>query len=182
MRFAPVLACARRTNGKADEHDGNKAGLTVPGAFRTILSTLTLFRGGKMPKIRHLAIKTKDPARLAKFYEEVFGMKVIHSERSGAMYMSDGYLTLAILRNRGDATPSGINHFGFQVDDLSEIEQKLAKWEEPMTERPSTRPFAEYRAMDPDGNLFDISAHGYDQVELAADRAEKKKIAEKTPA
>jgi len=132
-----------------------------------------------MPKIRHLAIKTKDPARLANFYEEVFGMKVIHSERGGAMYMSDGYLTLAILRNRGEATPSGINHFGFQVEDLQEVETKLAKWEEPMTQRPSTRPFAEYRAMDPDGNLFDISVHGYDDVEYAADR-ERKKVAEKT--
>jgi len=50
-----------------------------------------------------------------------------------------------------------------------------------MAERPATRPFAEYRAMDPDGNLFDISAHGYDQIELAADRAEKKKTAEKAP-
>ena len=130
-----------------------------------------------MSKIRHLAIKTKDPARLAKFYEEVFGLKVIHTERSGAVYMSDGYLTLALLRNRGEATPSGINHFGFQVDNLGEVEKKLAKWEEPMAERPATRPFAEYRAMDPDGNLFDISAHGYDQIEFAADRDEKKKIA-----
>ena len=122
-----------------------------------------------MPTIRHIAIKTKDPERLAKFYEEVFGMKCIHAEKSGARYMSDGYLTLAILRNRGEATPSGINHFGFQVDDLGDIEAKLAKWEEPMTERPSTRPFAEHRAMDPDGNLFDISVHGYGDVEYAAD-------------
>ena len=134
-----------------------------------------------MPKIRHLAIKTKDPARLAKFYEEVFGMKVIHSERSGATYMSDGYLTLAILRNRGEATPRGINHFGFTVEDLADVEGKLQKWNEEMTQRPSTRPFAEYRAMDPDGNLFDISVHGYDDVEYAADR-EKKKVIEKTPA
>src|SRR5438552_16313618 len=132
-----------------------------------------------MPKIRHLAIKTKDPARLAKFYEEVFGMKVIHSERSGAIYMSDGYLTLAILRNRGEATPSGINHFGFQVENLQEVEKKLAKWEEPLAERPSTRPFAEYRAMDPDGNLLDVSVHGYDAIEYAADR---KKAPEKAPA
>ena len=134
-----------------------------------------------MPKIRHLAIKTKDPARLAKFYEEVFGMQLIHSEKSGAMYMSDGYLTLAILRNRGEATPSGINHFGFQVDDLHDIEQKLAKWSEPMTERPATRPFAEYRATDLDGNLFDISVHGYDDVELKAER-DAKKSKEKAPA
>jgi catechol 2,3-dioxygenase-like lactoylglutathione lyase family enzyme len=134
-----------------------------------------------MPKIRHLAIKTKDPAKLAKFYEEVFGMKVIHSEKSGAMYMSDGYLTLAILRNRGDTAPSGINHFGFQVEDLEDIEHRLQKWDEPMTGRPSTRPFAEHRAMDPDGNLFDISVHGYDHVEFADDRA-KKKVTEKAPA
>src|SRR5215475_8713476 len=127
-----------------------------------------------MAKIRHLAIKTKSPERLATFYEEVFGLERIRSEKGGPIYMSDGYLTLALLRNRGEATPSGINHFGFQVDDIKDIEQKLAKWNEPMTERPSTRPFAEHRAMDPDGNLFDISVHGYDDVELKTERDAKK--------
>src|SRR6195256_1989843 len=122
-----------------------------------------------MSKIRHLAIKTKDPSKLAMFYGDVFDMKVLYTEKSGAIYMSDGYLTLAILRNRGEATPSGINHFGFQVDDLEAVEQNLAKWNEPMTERPSTRPFAEHRAMDPDGNLFDISVHGFDEVEMKAE-------------
>src|SRR5262249_34828233 len=113
--------------------------LTTVGPFRTIAAARHRAeqRRNRMPRIRHLAIKTKDPARLAKFYEEVFGMKLIHSERSGAMYMSDGYLTLAILRNRGEATPSGTNHFGFQVDDLKDVEAKLGKWQEPMTERPS---------------------------------------------
>lgn len=128
-----------------------------------------------MAKIRHLAIKTKDPKRLAKFYQDVFDMKAIHSEENGAIYMSDGYLTLALLRNRGEATPSGINHFGFSVDDVEEIEAKLAKYDEPMTVRPSNRPFAEHRAMDPDGNLFDISVHGYDEVEFRADREKKTK-------
>lgn len=131
-----------------------------------------------MPKIRHLAIKTKNPARLAEFYSKVFDMKIINQEKSGAVYMSDGYLTLAILKNRGEATPSGINHFGFQVDNLADIEERLKKFDEPMTARPSTRPYAEHRAMDPDGNLFDISVHGYDEVEYAADR-ERKKVAEK---
>jgi predicted enzyme related to lactoylglutathione lyase len=114
-----------------------------------------------MPKIRHLAIKTKDPAKLAKFYGEVFDMQVIHTSKSGGTYMSDGYLTLAILPNRGEAAPSGINHFGFQVDDIEDIEARL----------------------DPDGNLFDISVHGYDDVEYAADRQMKaKKAPEKQPA
>jgi catechol 2,3-dioxygenase-like lactoylglutathione lyase family enzyme len=123
-----------------------------------------------MAKIRHLAIKTKNPAKLAKFYEEVFGLKAIHTEASGAIYMSDGYLTLALLRNRGESTPSGINHFGFQVDDVDAIERKLKAFDEPLAKRPSTRPFAEHRAMDPDGNLFDVSVHGYDHVEFAGDR------------
>ena len=47
-----------------------------------------------------------------------------------------------------------------------------------MEARPSTRPYAEYRAMDPDGIPFDISVHGYGTVEFAAER-EKKKATEK---
>src|SRR5579862_3746898 len=97
-------------------------------------------RGGvPVPKIRHLAIKTKDPARLAKFYEEVFELKVIHTEQSGAVYMTDGYFNLAILRNRGEATPSGINHFGFEVEDLAETEKRLERFNEPLAARPATR-------------------------------------------
>ena len=107
-------------------------------------------------------------------------MKRIRSEKSGPIYMSDGYITLALLRNRGEAAPSGINHFGFQVDDIKEIEEKLKKFEEPLTQRPANRPYAEYRAMDPDGNLFDVSVHGYDEAEFAPERekrARKEKVA-----
>lgn len=131
-----------------------------------------------MAKIRHLAIKTKDPGRLAGFYEQVFGLKQIRAEPGGAIYMSDGYLTLALLRNRGEATPSGINHFGFHVEDVAEIEQKLRVFDEPLVQRPGNRPYAEYRAMDPDGNLFDVSVHGYDEAEFRADREKRK---EKVP-
>jgi catechol 2,3-dioxygenase-like lactoylglutathione lyase family enzyme len=127
-----------------------------------------------MAKIRHLAIKTKNPERLAKFYESVFGMKRIRSESGGAIYLSDGYLTLALLRNRGEATPSGINHFGFHVDDIAGVERQLQEFEEPLVQRPGNRPYAEYRAMDPDGNLFDVSVHGYDEAEFQADRDTRK--------
>ncbi|HEX5281209.1 MAG TPA: VOC family protein [Micropepsaceae bacterium] len=128
-----------------------------------------------MAKIRHLAIKTKSPERLAAFYEEVFGLQRIRSEPGGAIYMSDGYLTLALLRNRGEATPSGINHFGFHVDDLTTVEQGLKKFDEPLAQRPGNRPYAEYRAMDPDGNLFDVSVHGYEEAEFQAERDKRTK-------
>lgn len=128
-----------------------------------------------MAKIRHLAIKTKNPQRLAKFYGDVFDLKVIHSA-DNAVYMSDGYLTLALLPNRGEAAPCGINHFGFSVEDVNAIESKLAEFGEPLNGRPSNRPFAERRAMDPDGNLFDVSVHGYDSIEFQADRDRKQAV------
>ena len=134
-----------------------------------------------MPKIRHLAIRTKDPERLAKFYERGVRHESA-SIREERRHLYERRLPHARdPANRGDSSPSGINHFGFQVDDIADVEAKLAKWNEPMTERPSTRPFAEHRAMDPDGNLFDISVHGYDDVEYAADRQMKAKK-EKQPA
>jgi catechol 2,3-dioxygenase-like lactoylglutathione lyase family enzyme len=140
--------------------------------YRMLLWTVTLSTSqeGGMAKIRHLAIKTKNPEQLASFYETVFDLKRIRSEPGGAIYMSDGYLTLALLRNRGEATPSGINHFGFHVEDLAEIKSRLQEFEEPLVQRPANRPYAEYRAMDPDGNLFDVSVHGYDEAEFQADR------------
>jgi hypothetical protein len=36
--------------------------------------------------------------------------------------------------------------------------------------RPSNRPYAEFRGCDPDGNMFDLSVHGYQKVETRADR------------
>jgi len=134
-----------------------------------------------MAKIRHLAIKTKDPERLARFYEQVFGLKQIRAESGGAIYMTDGYLTLALLRNRGEATPSGINHFGFHVDDVAGVEEKLRAFDEPLVQRPANRPYAEYRAMDPDGNLFDVSVHGYDEAEFQAEREKRRAAPAKVP-
>ena len=132
-------------------------------------------------KIRHIALRTSNPEELSSFYEKTFGFMIVGRTPGGAIYMSDGYLTLAILRNRGDYTPSGINHFGFQVDDMDEIEKRLQAFDEPLTGRPSTRPYAERRAMDPDGNLFDVSVHGYDKVEYGDERESKQKL-EKAPA
>jgi catechol 2,3-dioxygenase-like lactoylglutathione lyase family enzyme len=128
------------------------------------------------PRIRHLAIISREPAKLSEFYQSVFEMELIHVSPHGkAFYLSDGYLTLAILPHRleGEAAV-GINHFGWSIDDQYEMAEKLvaAGVEDPKA-RPSTRPFAEFRGVDPEGNQFDLSEHGFNQVEFAADRAKK---------
>jgi catechol 2,3-dioxygenase-like lactoylglutathione lyase family enzyme len=126
------------------------------------------------PKIRHLAIVTRDPKKLADFYVRVFEMEVIY-EGGEAYMVSDGYLTVALLKHRltGEKTV-GLNHFGFQVDDQQEIAKRIVALglEEPQL-RPPQRPYAEYRGCDPDGNQFDVSVHGFEEVETGEDRAKK---------
>jgi catechol 2,3-dioxygenase-like lactoylglutathione lyase family enzyme len=119
----------------------------------------------KKPKIRHLAIMTLDPERLAKFYEQTFEMTRLAVKGvpgSTAVYMTDGYITLALLPNKADGKPSGLNHFGFHVDDQDEIARRLVQGGvKSPAKRPADRPYAETRATDPDGNNFDISVAGF---------------------
>ena len=133
-----------------------------------------------MAKIRHLALITIDAERLAKFYQEVFDMKITHSQ-NGAFFLSDGYITLALLPNKAEGKPNGLNHFGFHIDDQEGIAGRLDQFDiAPPADRPADRPFAEKRATDPDGNNFDLSVHGFQEVEYDARR--KKKRTEKVDA
>jgi catechol 2,3-dioxygenase-like lactoylglutathione lyase family enzyme len=136
------------------------------------------------PKIRHLAMFVRDPDKVAAFYCDVFKMDVAYKAEptkteGKAWFLTDGYMSLAILPQRleGEA-PCGLNHFGFAVDDTAMIAKHLvaAGVEEPK-KRPSTRPYAEYRGCDPEGNWFDISQHGFETVETEAERAERKELA-----
>jgi catechol 2,3-dioxygenase-like lactoylglutathione lyase family enzyme len=115
------------------------------------------------PKLRHLAIVARDPEKLAAFYGETFEMEVFHRDPDGSCFLSDGYLTLALIKHQLDGeTPVGMNHFGFHVDDTAAISAALvAAGEDKPAERFTNRPFAEYRAMDPEGNWFDLSEHGF---------------------
>jgi len=128
-----------------------------------------------MAKIKHLAIKTVDPERLAKFYVDVFELEIVARGETGAIYLTDGYLNLALLKARADVPP-GLNHFGFEIDDMEEIGERLEKagMAGPKV-RPNNPPFAEERAMDPDGNMFDLSVHGYQRQEYQEDRKTKQK-------
>ena len=129
------------------------------------------------PKIRHLALFARDPIALAKYYEKVFDMKIIHTaDDRGSCFLSDGYLTMALLKHQLEGSaPVGLNHFGFWVENRGEIMRRITDYglEEPK-KRPANRPYAEYRACDPEGNFFDLSQHGYEVVETEADRAKHK--------
>lgn len=118
-----------------------------------------------MAKIRHIVFNTTDPERLAKFYVDVMGLKIQQRAANGGISLTDGYINLSIHTNKIDGKPNGFNHFGFLVDDNDAV---AARFDEhgyrPPIKRPNDRHFAEYRAIDPDGNNFDISVNGYDDV------------------
>src|SRR5215831_663667 len=92
--------------------------------------------GRKMPRIKHIALTTADPAATAAFYKEAFGMREIRRNPRGAVFLTDGYINLAILNYKtekdadvGAHGPNfdGIHHFGFEVEDLDQAADKLEK-------------------------------------------------------
>lgn len=118
-----------------------------------------------MAKIRHIVFNTTDPERLAKFYVDVMGLTIVHRARNGGISLTDGYMNLSIYTNKADGKPSGFNHFGFVVEDNEIAAEQFEKHGyRPPAKRPGDRHYAEYRAIDPDGNNFDISENGYEEI------------------
>jgi catechol 2,3-dioxygenase-like lactoylglutathione lyase family enzyme len=130
-----------------------------------------------MAKIKHLALITLDPEALAKFYCEVFDMEIVERGNiAGEVYITDGYLTVALLSQRAEGKPNGLNHFGFHIEDQEEMAKRLTDYGMASpAKRPADRPYAETRATDPDGNNFDLSVHGFQRTELQVDRDAKVK-------
>jgi hypothetical protein len=139
-----------------------------PGGIRVRRSTKFINREVVMPKLRHLAIRTEDTGKLASFYMDVFEMQVLHKakEEGGAIFLTDGYFNLAILPNHEQNAPNGLYHFGFEVESGEKIVERMKKINPNKLPkaRPNGRPYAETRGSDPDGNYFDISEHGFENV------------------
>ena len=135
-------------------------------------------RAKSSAKIRHIVFHTTDVERLVKFYVEVMGLKVKHRADNGGVALTDGYLDFSIHTNKIDGKPPGFNHFGFEVEDNDEVARKFkAKGYRAPLKRPGDRLYAEYRAIDPDGNNFDISVNGYQKLRPERDKTKKVRAA-----
>jgi catechol 2,3-dioxygenase-like lactoylglutathione lyase family enzyme len=111
--------------------------------------------------IRHIALYTPDPKRMADFYCSVFDMSEVDKTDRSSIFVSDGYLNLALLYQRKEE-PIGLNHFGFHVRSNEEMQARAEKaGVRRGTARPERIPFAEYRVHDPEGNGIDISQKGW---------------------
>lgn len=147
----PVAALA--IDHELRDPDGNRIGL-CRRAFDVSFS--------KSPvPIRHIALYTPDPRRLADFYCGVLGMKEIDRTDRSSIFVSDGYFNLALLYQRTEEKV-GLNHFGFQVKSNEEMRSRVEKAGVSRgAARPERIPFAEFRIHDPEGNGIDISEKGW---------------------
>jgi len=133
-----------------------------------------------MPRIKHIALTTKDPGTTAAFYKEAFGMQEIRRAPNGAVFLTDGYINLAVLNwktaksadvGAHGANFSGIHHFGFEVEDLDGAATRLKHARgERLEEKPGLdqemaagghRNF-EMKWAGPDGVVIDISHTGWE--------------------
>jgi lactoylglutathione lyase len=87
-------------------------------------------------KIRHIAIATQDPDRIADFFKRALGLKqvgIAKSDLATGYFLTDGYINLAILKFKNDHAAyteggpryEGLHHFGFKVDDLEEARKNV---------------------------------------------------------
>jgi catechol 2,3-dioxygenase-like lactoylglutathione lyase family enzyme len=111
--------------------------------------------------IRHIALYTPNPQRMADFYCKVLDMKEVEKTDRSSIFVSDGYFNLALLYQRKEE-PMGLNHFGFHVRSNDEMQIRAEKaGVRRGAARPERIPFAEYRVHDPEGNGIDISQKGW---------------------
>lgn len=118
------------------------------------------------PRIVHIALNALVPETIMRFYNDVFDIHEVTASfafrQNGKpnRFLGDGVTNLAIhpfyTDSVGHEARMGVNHIGFLVDDMAGKLKTLQKLI-PVAERPSIRPFAEYRLRDPEGNAFDFS-------------------------
>ena len=124
------------------------------------------------PRIKHIAIMCSDPDNLAKFYCDVFAMEVQHRKGNESVFLTDGYMNIALLSQKAEGKPNGLNHIGFHVEDPDAIAASMTKWKAVAPKkRPPDRHYAETRGADPEGNNFDLSRGGFERVR--ADRKDE---------
>ena len=91
-------------------------------------------RGRLKHRIKHIAITAEDPFVTAELFKRAFGLEELSrgdSEIARDVYLTDGHINLAIVcwkRTPENPNPYpegyGLDHFGFQVDDLDAAEMR----------------------------------------------------------
>jgi catechol-2,3-dioxygenase len=120
----------------------------------------------QFPRVRHIAYNALDPETMLFFYTQVLGLREVPSSHErrrqglGNRFCGDGKTNLAIhpfySRVEGHEAKYGINHIGFLTEEMDALMAELQSVLK-IAPRPLTRPYAEFRFRDPEGNALDLS-------------------------
>src|SRR5262245_40859773 len=124
-----------------------------------------------IPRIRHLAIRTRDVDRAVRFYRDGLGFKEVGPRGSG-VDLTDETLNLTILPFVGPpaaAPEEGYEqiHFGIVVEDSQALYRRLDEIgafsvRHDIKARGEVAagvvPAGSYKVLDPDGNVIDVTA------------------------
>lgn len=122
-----------------------------------------------MARLKHIAIRTPDVTGTAAFYKEAFDLREVGKGRSG-VYLSDGHINIAILNLKTPVSPAGVDHFGFQVDDLEKTVERVVRLDgEQLTDLARATPadpshpqsYFEVKLAGPDRQEIDVSDTGW---------------------
>ena len=122
-----------------------------------------------MARIKHIAIRTNDVEKTAAFYREAFGLEDAGNGKNG-VYLTDGRINLAILKVAGPSGRTGVDHLGFQVDDLEEAvatAQRVGALtiSDPAriapTDPSNRQSYFEFKLTGPDNQEIDVSETGW---------------------
>ncbi len=129
-----------------------------------------------MAQIRHIAISSDNPTKTAEFYKQAMGLTEVarfnlppgvveDAPRPSTVVLTDGHISLAILKFGKDQTGvgldyQGLHHIGFVVDDPEAWTKHIEAHGAPNITRPEDMPKTahwEIKFRGPDNVVFDIS-------------------------
>ena len=122
--------------------------------------------GGLVAKIRHVAIRARNTEKLAEFYKKALDLKEVGrgntTNGAQAIYLSDGYINLALLPLVREDQREGIDHLGFVVEQLDKTSKyAIDSGARKPEESPKDGRFAEFFLYDLVGTRVDLSEHGW---------------------
>jgi catechol 2,3-dioxygenase-like lactoylglutathione lyase family enzyme len=129
----------------------------------------------QFPRVRHIAYNALDPETMLLFYTQILGLREVPSsyerrqQGRGNRFCGDGKTNLAIhpfySHVEGHEAKYGINHIGFLTREMHAVMAELQSVLK-IAPRPSTRPYAEFRFRDPEGNALDLSQNKGWEVDI----------------
>jgi lactoylglutathione lyase len=156
----PSMVARIEQNGGSIYSDRAEGALKYRSADGTLAEIVAVGRylkkdKSKLARISHVSLRLNDPARAAKFYENVFGFAQASNSHEGgrpACKLTDGETTLSLVESQPDEPPT-IQYWCLEVPDPGATAEQVQKYAGTILPGAQT---GTVRFRGPDGNLVEL--------------------------